>query len=495
MVRGIASLKFLVDTNVLISLEPVTPDLEPTAELAAEFLALAHDGGHPVVRHPAQRVDDANDRDEARRKARGVLFRKYPTLGRVRDMRPEFDALLGTPQHGSNDWVDNQLLGAVEARAVDFLVTEDGGLHRKAKRVGLSARVLLVRDALDMLRTFLDRAPAPPPAVEWVKATELDETDPIFDSVRREYPALDEWLGRCRLETRDVALIRPRGGTYAGVCILAKKADKFGVSGKFLKICQFKVSEEFGGRRYGELLLKTVFDYRRTNGYDFAYVTVFEHHDGLVRLFEDFGFYQWVDRTPEGELVLIKSFRPTDEDRATLDPLTFHKRFGPPALDLKPEQTFVIPIQPRFHRMLFPEAEPQLALGLEADRPYGNALRKAYLSHSRIRSMPAGSTLLFYRSGDAQAIICVGVLELASREQDADAIATLVGKRTVYSLDEISRLATKPVLALLFRQDRLLERPIGLAEAREVQLLSAAPQSIAAIRQEGFEWLTRRLGA
>ena len=487
-------MKFLVDTNVLISVEPVAPDLEPTAELAAEFLALAHDGGHPVVRHAAQQVDDSNDRDEARRRARTVLFRKYPTLGRVRDLRPDFNAQLGTPQHGSNDWVDNQLLGAVEARAVDFLVSEDGGIHRKARRVGLSAQVLLVRDALDMLRTFLDRPPAPPPAVEWVKATELDEADPIFNSVRDDYPGLDAWLGLCRLENRDVALIRTSDGPYAGLCIVVRKNDKFGAAGKFLKICQFKVSERFGGRRYGELLLKTVFDYRRTNDYDFAYVTVFEHHDNLIRLFEDFGFERWVARTPRGELALIKSFRPSDEDLSSLDALTFHKRFGPPALKPILEQTFVVPIQPKFHTLLFPEAEPQLGLGLEeADRPYGNALRKAYLSNSRIRPMPAGSTLLFYRSGDAHAITCVGVLEAASREQDADAIATLVGKRTVYSLSEITRLAIKPVLALLFRQDRLLRRPIRLAEAQRMQLLSAAPQSIATVHREGFAWLTRQI--
>jgi GNAT superfamily N-acetyltransferase len=487
-------LKFLIDTNVLISLEPVATELEPRAELAAEFLALAHEGGHPVVRHPAQRVDDANDRNEARRRARAVLFRKYPTISRVRAMRADFESALGDPPHGSHDWVDNELLGAVEAHAVDFLVTEDGGIHRKAKRVNLAARVLLVRDALDMLRTFLDRPPAAPPAVEWTKATELDERDPIFESVRVDYPELDVWLEQCRLESRDVALIRSRLGGYAGVCILARKADKFGATGKFLKICQFKVSDRFRGRRYGELLLKTVFDYRRDNSYDFAYVTVHERHDGLVRLFEDFGFDSWVERTPRGELVLVKSFRPAEQDRLTLDPLAFHRKFGPPAVMPRPEQTFAVPIRPEYHRLLFPEAEPQLGLGLEdADRPYGNALRKAYLSLSRIRLMPAGSTLLFYRSGDAHAITSVGVLESATREEDAEAIARLVGKRTVYSLEEIIELAHKPVLALLFRQDRLLKRPITLAEAIRWQLLSAAPQSIAAIRPEGFEWMTRRI--
>lgn len=487
-------MKFLIDTNVLISLEPVAADLEPTAALAAEFLALALEGGHPVVRHPAQRVDDAKDKDDGRRRARAVLFRKYPTIGRVRPMRPEFENVLGAAVHGSNDWVDNELLVAVEARAVDFLVTEDDGIHRKARRVGLAARVLLVRDAFDMLRTFLDRPPAPPPAVEWIKATELDERDPIFDSVRSDYPELDAWLGQCRLENRDVALIRSSENGYAGVCILARKADKFGASGKFLKICQFKVDDRFRGRRYGELLLKTVFDYRRDNGFDVAYVTVYEHHDALVRLFEDFGFERWINRTPRGELVLLKSFRPTDQDRETLDPLLLHRRFGPPALAPRAEQTFIVPIKPEFHRLLFPEAEPQLGLGLDAiDRPYGNALRKAYLSHSRINPMPPGSTLLFYRSGDQHAITCVGVVEAARREHDAEAIALLVGNRTVYSLDQIGEMARKPVLTLLFRQDRLLKQPIPLAEARRSQLLLAAPQSIAAVRLEGFEWLTRRI--
>jgi hypothetical protein len=242
-------------------------------------------------------------------------------------------------------------------------------------------------------------------------------------------------------------------------------------------------------------LLKTVFDYRRDNSYDFAYVTVHEHHDGLVRLFEDFGFDSWVERTLRGELVLVKSFRPSDQDRLALDPLNFHRTFGPPAVAPRLEQTFVVPIRPEYHRLLFPDAEPQLGLGLDdVDRPYGNALRKAYLSHSRIQPMPPGSTLLFYRSGDAKAITCVGVLETARREAEVQAIAQLVGNRTVYSLEQIAELARKPVLAMLFRQDRLLRKPITLAEAVRSQLLLAWPQSIGAVRAEGFDWMTRRIG-
>jgi GNAT superfamily N-acetyltransferase len=489
-------LKFLVDTNILITLEPVSTSLEPTAEAAAEFLALASDGHHSVVRHQAQRVDAERDLDEARRAARSVLYRKYPTLGPVRPMPSGLEALLGSAQPGTNNWVDNQLIGAVEANAVDFLVTEDEGIHRRARRASLGHRVLRVADARDMLQTFLDRPPEAPPEVRWLKATELQDRDQIFDSVRAEYEGLDEWFGKCRKESRDVCVIPDRVGGYAGVSIVARKDDKFGLRGKILKICQFKVDDRFRGRRYGELLLKTLFDYRRENRYEFAYLTAYEHHEALIRLFEDFGFQPWVERSDRGEVILIKSFRPSDEDRNTLDPLDFHRRFGPPALVPRVDSSYVVPIRPEFHRLLFPEAETQRALGLDhIDHPYGNALRKAYLSHSRIRLMPPGSTLFFYRSGDLQAITAAGVVEVANRFENADEIARQVGKRTVYSLDEIQRMAAKPVLAILFRQDRLLRRPIPLAEAVRRQLLSAPPQSIVGTREEGFAWLLEQIGA
>jgi hypothetical protein len=107
--------------------------------------------------------------------------------------------------------------------------------------------------------------------------------------------------------------------------------------------------------------------------------------------------------------------------------------------------------------------------------------------------MPPGSTLLFYRSVDWQAIACVGVLEAAYRLESASDLAQVVGKRTVYTIDEIADMARKPTLALLFRQDRLLRQPVGLAEAMAAQLLLGPPQSIAHVRSEGFAWLAKRI--
>jgi L-amino acid N-acyltransferase YncA len=488
--------KFLVDTNILIALEPASPELEENAPLAAEFVSLAISAGHQIVRHRAQGADQQRDRVIARRQAREVLLAKYPLLPRVRPMPASLAAALGTPEQGSNDWVDNELIAAVEALAVDFLVTQDAGIHRKARRAGLEDRVLFVAGARDLLLTLVDRPPAAPPSVEWVTATELDERDAIFSSLRSDYPGFDKWLGECRRQERHVALIRDAAGSYAAVAIVARKADKFGTTGSWLKISTFKVADEQRGRRYGELLLKALFEYRRALGFDYAYVTVFDRHDALVRLFGDFGFAPHVDRTSLGEAILLKSFKPSEADRNGLPALEYHVRFGPPALALDPEQTFVVPIEPRYHRLLFPDAERQMGLpGLAANRPFGNGLRKAYLCHSATRLVAPGATLLFYRSHDTKGLTSAGVVESASHEPDAEAITRLVGTRTVYSSEEIGRLATKPVLVILFRQDRILEQPIPLAELVARQLLSGHPQTVTRARREGAAWLKQQIGA
>jgi hypothetical protein len=51
------------------------------------------------------------------------------------------------------------------------------------------------------------------------------------------------------------------------------------------------------------------------------------------------------------------------------------------------------------------------------------------------------------------------------------------------------------VLALLFRQDRVLEEPIGLAQLESVGLVKGPPQSIMQAYGEALPWLAQRIGA
>ncbi len=48
-----------------------------------------------------------------------------------------------------------------------------------------------------------------------------------------------------------------------------------------MKICTFKVKDEFRGEKYGELLLKQVLWYAQANEYDLTYITAFPKQDFL----------------------------------------------------------------------------------------------------------------------------------------------------------------------------------------------------------------------
>ena len=488
-------MNILIDTNIVIPLEPGTAeDVEAMSGTAADLVATVAAGGHRLFLLRASLEELASDHDEARREMRAVHARKYALLEPSPPIPAEFGARIGRPARGSHDWVDHLLLAAVWTHAVAFLVTEDERIHRNAALLGISDRVLTVEDALTFLQSLQGKTVATPPFVQQIVAYELDEADPIFDSIREDYgEEFDPWLVKCKENHRPAFVIGGVNG-LAAVSILKPEDDELHLGGKTMKVCTFKVSTDRQGRRYGELLLKTIFLHAAANKYEYAFVTVFERHGTLITLLEAFGF---MPRARRGdayeELVYVKEFAFSEADRAALDNLEFHVRFGPPALKIEPDRVFIVPIQPRFHRLLFPETEPQPPLFPE---PFGNAIRKAYLSNSVIRKLKPGDCLLFYKSQEAQGVSCVGVVEDVLVSADPAEVAAVVGQRTVYSLKEIANMCVAgEVLAIMFRQDRVLTEPIGQEELVCNRVMTRAPQSIASVRPEVTEWLAARVGA
>lgn len=472
-------MKFLLDTNIFIPLEPTAVGgIEPTTELAAKFVRLAQEVEHDLYLHPSLRMDLARDRDPHRLAARDVLIAKYRQLSFPPAPTSQLVHAFGQPVQGTNDWVDLQHVAAVAADAVDYLVTEDMGLHRRAKRAGLERRVLYLADALAVVRGFLPSPPRAPPAVELVKVYSLPISDPIWNSLRADYPGFDDWLQRCRLQHRECWVIWGPNREIAGLCLLKPETGlEFGMNGKLLKLATFKVSEAHRGFRYGELLLKAAFGTARAGNFDWIYVTAFPRQAELISAFESFGFDEWPERKDNGELVLRKQLRPSDDDCRLLTPIEFHRRFGPHLAKVDGVRAFVIPIQPRFHQLLFPDAEEQLSFSA-GDHPFGNAIRKAYLCNAQTRQIEPGSILLFYRSQAGQHVKVVGVAEETLVSSDATEIARFVGTRTVYSLRDIQTMAPKTVLAILFRQSRVLMPAVSIARLKEADVLRSPPQSV-----------------
>lgn len=488
------SISFLVDANILIPLEPTSPrDVEGGTAAVVELARLATETGCLLLVHPVVDEEIRADPDEQRRALRAMLLRKYPRLPDPPSVPDAWESVVGRPEKGSNDWVDNQLLAALHADAVDYLVTEDRELHRKACRLGLENRVADTPDALSIVRGLFDVVPRPPPAVRHVSAHVLNASDPILDSLRREYPTFDDWLRKAKRQRRHTWIIDGVQGRHAAICIVKREqSGEYDLPRRVLKVCTFKVSEEHSGYRFGELLLKTVFEHARASNYRTAYVTIFEKHSALIDLFEEFGFERLATRTPLGELVLTKSLWPTLEDWDTLEPLSFNRRYGPFAAKVGGVAAFVVPIRPQFHRVLFPEAEDQGAFW-PGVHPFGNSIRKAYLCNAPIRTLSPGANLLFYRSEDVRAVTVLGVVEGTMVTQSAADAARFVGKRTVYSFREIQELCTSRLLAILFRQSRVLAKPVSLQELIGHGVINASPQSIVSVPKEATEWLETRL--
>jgi L-amino acid N-acyltransferase YncA len=387
----------------------------------------------------------------------------------------------------------------VYGNAVEGLVTQDQGVHKKARILGIDDRVFYLADAVAFLTRLEDKPPDYVPSVSWQPLHTIQLQDEFFDSLREDYAGFDQWFETKARQGREAFVIFGPSNSCAGICIVKSDDDELNLGGKVTKVSTFKVADRYRGSRYGELLLKALFRYAHQNGMTSLWLTVFPKHQELINLIQDFGFLQYgTHRT--GELQFVKWLKPPANETLP-SALDYHIAYGPPALQPVREQTFVVPIRPEFHRGLFPDFHDatysvQLALpGTEAPtQPYGNAIRKAYLSSSSIRRIQPGATLLFYRSQDLRAVTAVGVVERTLVSTNTEKIVAFVGSRTVYSMDEIADRANRgPVLSILLRHDRFLEHPISVVEMLENGLLRGVPQAINSVRSEGFEWLIIRL--
>jgi hypothetical protein len=104
-------LKFLLDTNVVIQLEPTrSTELEPTAKVAADIARLVQQSGHQLFLHPAIQYDFARDLDAERRTLRDVVLAKYPTIAQPPAPSLNLVDIFGNPPASSNDWVDLQIV-------------------------------------------------------------------------------------------------------------------------------------------------------------------------------------------------------------------------------------------------------------------------------------------------------------------------------------------------------------------------------------------------
>ena len=151
--------------------------------------------------------------------------------------------LLGPVVPNSNNDRDLRILAALHANAVNFLISDDGGLRQRAKRIGIGDRVLTLDDAAAMVEGFEPTIAPPPPRVTPVQSYALDLDQEIFASIREDYPDFDTWISKVQGDSpnRECFVVKEQDGTYAAIAIL--KVDEsdcnYGLTKPVTKISTF----------------------------------------------------------------------------------------------------------------------------------------------------------------------------------------------------------------------------------------------------------------
>lgn len=482
-------MRILIDTNIFIHLED-DKEIESNFSL---FNQIASENHCVILVHPASVEDIKRDKDKVRSNRMISKIAKYPALKNPPEPDAGFSVLLGSPTK-PNDIVDDKILYALKQNCIDILVTEDLGIHSDAERCGVDDRVYSILEVRMLLEVRYKKAKIELPHVEEVQLHNISKDEEIFDSIRKEYTPFDQWFLRCQRAGREAWICRGQDKKIIAIAIYkdeSKGCEFF--TGNVLKICTFKVAEKYGGNKLGELMVKMIFGYCVTNKYDHAYLTVFPKHERLMTFINDFGFAETGQKTSLGELVFSKSFQRPDVSKVDgITPLTFHRLYYPYFLGSKVSK-YIIPIRPQYHRELFSDYTPiQRELLITGSSPCSNAIKKAYICHAK-RTLHEGDLIIFYRSHDLKCLTTLGIVEKVARTEKPDELISFVGKRTVFTQDELNDLCKKEVLVILFRQIQHLKSNPKMSWLRKTAIIKNNIESITRIDDTGFQQIVGAL--
>ncbi len=457
----------------------------------ANFIRLAGVGGHQLLYHPASKIDIERDKDISRRK-------------RTLDRLTQYTLLEGSPpspcntdQTSSNDACDNDILHALECSAVHALVTEDKEIHTKAKNAGFSHRVYNIQTADDWLRRLHEPAEVQLPNIEDVPMYSLtnllDST--LFDSLRKNYDtpqrSFNKWFHEKAQTGRKAWIARGTQNSIEAVCIYAMQNDEIindaadCLQGRSLKLCTFKVGEQIRGRKIGELFLKAAFRFATDNHCENIFVHTSEEQFYLLELLKDFGFEE---RGKYGADIMLVKAHPSQPPDINIPAIQYAKLYFPHYRKDSTVQKFLVPIQPQYHQILFPELARQAQL-FGGSSVAGNAIKQAYLCKAQSNQVKPGDVVLFYRTGDEKAVTTIGVVERYEVHNNAMNIVQIVSRRTVYSQKEIETMASTPTKVMLFRLVGHFQMPISYSNLMQERIVSGPIQSITKISDVYFSRL------
>lgn len=405
---------------------------------------------------------------------------------------------LRTTDKNINDSNDTTILNELLNNRVNYLITEDKGIHRKAKYLGIEARVYKIDSFIEKL--VFENPKLTDYKVLSVKKEffgNIDIKDSFFDSFKQDYAEFENWFNSkadkesyvCLIEGEVKAFlflkVENELENYSDITPIFKKKKR-------LKIGTFKVTST--GLKLGERFLKVIFDNALKNGVEEIYVTIFnkrEEQQRLINLIEEWGFKLWGTKdTKNGiENVYVRDFSKV---------VTKNPRDCYPFIK-KTSRVFLNPIWPDYHTELFPDSylNNESPMDYIENQPHRNAVKKIYISRSYRRDLVSGDIILFYRTGGyhQSVISTIGVVEnVIDKIRSEEEFIRLCRKRSIFNDKELSgwwnyNSKNRPFIVNFLYTDSFPMPKVNLKKLIEIGMIKSiedAPRGFVQIKNDKF---------
>lgn len=398
----------LLDTNIVIQRESYNNLSEEVVKLFAWLDRL----GSMKYLHPSIKDEIAKNSNEESRNGLLLKLNAYSFLKPSDSESLFFNKVVESYPMNENSIIDNKLLYEAYLNRVDFLITDDREMLRKAADLFIKDRVLSVTEYLDLVeKAFPDLVDYKVLKIKQESFEDCDLNSPFFESLRKDYnftdhKEFDAWFEK-KTKQKDTAYVYRECGEIKGFLYL--KTEEAGEENygditpplppkRRLKVGTFK--NDAKGRRFGERFLKIIFDNALKRHVQEIYVTLFEGRrpevEILENLFKTWGFVYW-GKKKDGEVVLVKSLTEYNDKQSV--------KFNFPLV--KPDANYYfVPIDSEYHTDLFTDYflsnEDVTLYSADERSAHRYALAKVYVSGKSMKYIEAkpGDVVVIYRMGD-----------------------------------------------------------------------------------------------
>ena len=284
---------------------------------------------------------------------------------------------------------------------------------------------------------------------QWKRFVDVNVNDVFFDSLKADYPGFGEWFKKKGLENEEALVFNDDEGIGAFLYLKDENeplilTDRTVPASPRIKIGTLRLAERFRGLRLGEGALGiSLWRWQKSDVRE-IYVTIFNKHELLIKLFEKFGF-SCVGQNSKGEYVYLKS----KDDLDYADP---YKSF--PFINPDFKKAGMIPVQELYHDKLFIHSKLMRSNKQNEEFTAGNGVTKVFIATPyATTSYSQGEPIVIYRIFDGDGKIYKSVVTSFCTITDIEVIKNKyisnvslsqfvqkAGNKTVYSEDELKKI-------------------------------------------------------